>query len=183
MTAWRIEVAPFPGLSNVAVPTKAIITIPITLYGYGNGDDAEDGGPERRRDGREHGEHKADKERFWCETRGADLCPNISPCSQSWPGGHGAPAVPYAAAGPTKLWHHASKASLSSSRSPSTLSAPDCTASSGLSLPEATARKVSASPVTTRSGSGTEPCLTSTLSPSLLSLNRTWNASPSIRNS
>ena len=39
MTAWRIEVAPVPGLSNVATPTKAIITIPITLYGYGNGDD------------------------------------------------------------------------------------------------------------------------------------------------
>jgi hypothetical protein len=63
MTAWRIEVAPFPGLSNVATPTKAIITIPITLYGYGNGDDAKEGGPERRRDGREHGEHKRDKAR------------------------------------------------------------------------------------------------------------------------
>src|SRR5918995_4085238 len=46
MTAWSIEVAPVPGLSNVATPTKAIITIPITLYGYGNGDDAEEGGPE-----------------------------------------------------------------------------------------------------------------------------------------
>jgi hypothetical protein len=32
MTAWRIEVAPVRGLSNVATPTKAIITIPITLY-------------------------------------------------------------------------------------------------------------------------------------------------------
>ncbi len=63
MTAWRIEVAPVPGLSNVATPTKAIITIPITLYGYGNGDDAEEGGPDRRRDGREHGEHKRDKAR------------------------------------------------------------------------------------------------------------------------
>jgi hypothetical protein len=31
MTAWRIEVAPVPGLSNVATPTKAIITIP-SLY-------------------------------------------------------------------------------------------------------------------------------------------------------
>jgi hypothetical protein len=40
---WRIEVAPFPDLSNVATPTKPIITIPITLYGYGNGDDAEEG--------------------------------------------------------------------------------------------------------------------------------------------
>jgi hypothetical protein len=39
MTAWRIEVAPVPDLSNVATSTKAIITIPITLYGYGNGDD------------------------------------------------------------------------------------------------------------------------------------------------
>ena len=63
MSAWRIEVAPFPGLSNVATPTKAIITIPITLYGYGNGDDAEVGGPDRERDGREHVEHKADKAR------------------------------------------------------------------------------------------------------------------------
>ncbi len=46
MTLWRIEVAPFPNLLNVVTPTKAIITIPITLYGYGNGDDAEEGGPE-----------------------------------------------------------------------------------------------------------------------------------------
>jgi hypothetical protein len=38
-------VAPVPGLSNVATPTKAIITIPITLDGYGNGDDAEEGLP------------------------------------------------------------------------------------------------------------------------------------------
>jgi hypothetical protein len=44
MTAWRIEVAPVPGLSNVATPTILIITIPITLYGYGNGDDAEEVG-------------------------------------------------------------------------------------------------------------------------------------------
>src|SRR5687767_12012650 len=63
MTAWRSEVAPVPGLSSVAAPTKAIITIPITLYGYGNGDDAEEGGPERWCDGREHGERKADKAR------------------------------------------------------------------------------------------------------------------------
>src|SRR5215203_5231540 len=132
---------------------------------------------------REYGEHKAVKERCRYEARCAYLFPNISPCSHSSPGDHGAPAVPYAAAGPTKLWHHASKASLSSSRSPSTLSALDCTASSGLSLPEATARKVSVSPLTTKSGSGTEPCLTSTLSPSSPSLTRMWNASPSIRNS
>jgi hypothetical protein len=39
MPLWRIELAPVPGLSNVATPTNAIITIPITLYGYGNGDD------------------------------------------------------------------------------------------------------------------------------------------------
>ena len=38
-TLWRIEVAPFPDLSNVATSTKAIITIPTTLYGCGNGDD------------------------------------------------------------------------------------------------------------------------------------------------
>jgi hypothetical protein len=63
MTAWRIEVAPVPGLSNVATPTKDIITIPITLCGYGNGDNAEERGPDRRRDGREHGKDKADKVR------------------------------------------------------------------------------------------------------------------------
>ena len=45
MTAWRIEVAPVPDLSKVASPTRAIITIPITQYGYGNGDDAEEGVP------------------------------------------------------------------------------------------------------------------------------------------
>ena len=39
MTAWRIEVAPFPDLLNVATPTKAIITIATSIYGYGNGDD------------------------------------------------------------------------------------------------------------------------------------------------
>ena len=39
-TAWRLEVAPVPGLSNVATPTKPIITIPITLYGHENGDNA-----------------------------------------------------------------------------------------------------------------------------------------------
>jgi hypothetical protein len=44
-TLWRIDVAPFPGLSNVATPTKAIITIPITLYRDWNGDDAEEGIP------------------------------------------------------------------------------------------------------------------------------------------
>jgi hypothetical protein len=39
MTAWWIEVAPVPGLSNVATPTKAIITIATSIYRYGNGDD------------------------------------------------------------------------------------------------------------------------------------------------
>jgi hypothetical protein len=33
MTAWMIEVEPVRGLSNVATPTRPIITIPITLYG------------------------------------------------------------------------------------------------------------------------------------------------------
>src|SRR5215208_923453 len=54
-----------PGLSNVRISLslKPIITIPITLYGYGNGDNAEEGGPERRRDEREHRERKCDKVR------------------------------------------------------------------------------------------------------------------------
>ena len=80
-TLWRIEVSPFPGLSNVATPTRAIITIPITLYGYGNGDDAEEGAPERRRDWRERGEHKAVKQRCRCEARSAYLFPNVLRCS------------------------------------------------------------------------------------------------------
>ena len=63
MTLWRIEVAPFPDLLNVATPTKAIITIATSIYRYGNGDDAEEGGPKRRRDGREHREYKRDKAR------------------------------------------------------------------------------------------------------------------------
>jgi hypothetical protein len=44
-TLWRIEVAPVRGLSNVATPTKAIITIATSINRYGNGDDAEEGGP------------------------------------------------------------------------------------------------------------------------------------------
>jgi hypothetical protein len=52
-TLWRFEVAPVPGLLNVATHTKAIITIPITLYGYGNGDDAEEGVPRGGAMGRE----------------------------------------------------------------------------------------------------------------------------------
>jgi hypothetical protein len=35
-----------PGFIERGYPTKAIITIPITLYGYGNGDNAEQGSPE-----------------------------------------------------------------------------------------------------------------------------------------
>jgi hypothetical protein len=52
-----------PRLVERGYPTKPIITIPTSIYGYGNGDDAEEAGPERRRDGREHGERKADKAR------------------------------------------------------------------------------------------------------------------------
>jgi hypothetical protein len=62
-TLWRIEVAPFPGLSSVATPTKAIITIPITLYGCGNGDNAEEGGSRETARWAGHGEHKRDKAR------------------------------------------------------------------------------------------------------------------------
>ncbi len=40
-----------------------IITIPITLYGYGNGDDAEEGVPRDGAMGREHGENERDKVR------------------------------------------------------------------------------------------------------------------------
>jgi hypothetical protein len=56
-------VAPVSGLSNVATPTKAIITIPITLYGYGYGDDAEEGGPRGMCNGQEYREYKRDKAR------------------------------------------------------------------------------------------------------------------------
>ena len=45
MTAWWIEGAPVPGLSNVATPTAAIITIATSIYGYGDGDDAEEESP------------------------------------------------------------------------------------------------------------------------------------------
>jgi hypothetical protein len=38
----------------VATPTKAIITMPISIYRDWNGDDAEEGGPERWCDGLEH---------------------------------------------------------------------------------------------------------------------------------
>src|SRR5215212_10732443 len=45
LTLWRIEVAPVPDLSNVSTPTKAIITIPISIYRDWNGDDDEEGVP------------------------------------------------------------------------------------------------------------------------------------------
>ena len=60
MTLWRIEVAPVPDLSNVATPTKPII-IQITLYGYGNGDDAEEGIPREGAIGRSIGSTSATK--------------------------------------------------------------------------------------------------------------------------
>jgi hypothetical protein len=44
MTVWRIEVAPHRFVERATL-TEPIITIPITLYGYGNGDDAEEGVP------------------------------------------------------------------------------------------------------------------------------------------
>ena len=63
MTAWRIEVAPVPDLSNVATPTRAIITIPITLYmDMGMVMMPKEGVP-RWCDGRERGEYKRDKAR------------------------------------------------------------------------------------------------------------------------
>ena len=53
--------APVPDLSNVATPTRPIITIPITLYmDMGMVMIREKGGPARWCDGREHGEHKRD---------------------------------------------------------------------------------------------------------------------------
>ena len=73
--------AVFAQVHNTLYPTKPIITIPITLYGYGNGDGAEVGGPEGCAMGREHGEHKRDKERYRYEARSAYLFLNVSPCS------------------------------------------------------------------------------------------------------
>jgi hypothetical protein len=42
----NFEVAPVPDLWNVATPTKPIITIPITIYRCGDGDDAKEEGAE-----------------------------------------------------------------------------------------------------------------------------------------
>ena len=84
-TLWRIEVILVPDLSNVATPTEPIITIPIAIYGYGNGDDTREGGPERWCDGREHVEHKAVKERCRCEARSAYFFQHISCCSYRVP--------------------------------------------------------------------------------------------------
>ena len=55
--------APVRDLSNVATPTKAIITIPITLMDMGMVMMPKKGGPAMWCDGREHGEHKRDKAR------------------------------------------------------------------------------------------------------------------------
>jgi hypothetical protein len=84
MTAWRIEVAPVPDLSNVATPTKDIITIPITLYGYvdmGMVMMPKKGVPRDGAMGREYGEYKRDKERCRCEARCAYLFPHVFRCS------------------------------------------------------------------------------------------------------
>jgi hypothetical protein len=87
-------------------PHKSIITIPITLYGYGNGDNAEEGGPERRRDEREHRERKCDKVRR-CSRPARPLGASIAqpprprlilpapPCSVRW-----SPHVPEASVAP-----------------------------------------------------------------------------------
>jgi hypothetical protein len=61
MTAWRIGVGPVPDLSNVTTPTRAIITIATSIYGCGNGDDAEEGVPRDRAMGRSIGSVSATK--------------------------------------------------------------------------------------------------------------------------
>jgi hypothetical protein len=64
MTAWRIEVAPVPDLSNVGVPPQKLSSPSQSLYmDMGMVMMPKKGGPERRHDGREHGERKCDKER------------------------------------------------------------------------------------------------------------------------
>ena len=50
MAFLNFDVAPVPDLWNVATPTKPIITIPTSIYGYGNGDDAEEWGSRGMRD-------------------------------------------------------------------------------------------------------------------------------------
>jgi hypothetical protein len=66
LPSWRSAGSRWP-LSQICQrripPTKPIITIPITIYGYGNGDDAKERGPERWCAGRERGEYKRDKGR------------------------------------------------------------------------------------------------------------------------
>ena len=67
MTAWWIEVAPFPDLSNVATP-KDLSSPSQSLYmDMGMVMMPKKRGPERRRDRREHEEHKRDKERCRCD--------------------------------------------------------------------------------------------------------------------
>jgi hypothetical protein len=81
MTAWRIEVAPVPGLSNVATPENLSSPSHSLYMDMAMVIMPKKGAPERRRNGREHGEHKRDKERCRCEARSAYLFPNISCCS------------------------------------------------------------------------------------------------------
>jgi len=61
MTAWRIEEAPVPGLLNVATPTKLSSPSQSLYMDMAMVIMQKKGGPERRRDEREHGEHKRDK--------------------------------------------------------------------------------------------------------------------------
>jgi hypothetical protein len=62
-TLWRIEVAPVPDLSNVYTCEDPSSPSQSLYMDMGMVMMPKKGGPERRRDGREHGEHKADKTR------------------------------------------------------------------------------------------------------------------------
>ena len=61
LTLWRIEVAPFPDLSNVATPQKPLSPSQSLYMDMGMVMMPKKGGPDRRRDGREHREYKRDK--------------------------------------------------------------------------------------------------------------------------
>ena len=61
MTAWRIEVAPVPGLSNVASPQKLSSPSQSLYMDMGMVMMPKKGGPDRRCDGQEHREYKRDK--------------------------------------------------------------------------------------------------------------------------
>jgi hypothetical protein len=63
MTAWRIEVAPVPDLSNVATPQKLSSPSQSLYMDMGMVMIREKGVPDRRRNGREHREYKRDKTR------------------------------------------------------------------------------------------------------------------------